>query len=149
MMTEDEQCEMRSRMRTRWENDLAFNRRFNFAVERWDAEGVDIAMPYHDDLTTRDGYLHGGVLAALVDTAACGAVAAGHDYSNGNRVTTVAMSVQYLSAARREDVVAEARCTKRGRSMQFAEVKVRTRDGRALVEGVVTMTAINQPNAGS
>ena len=79
-------------------------------------------------------------MAALIDAAGCGAVAAGHDYNNGSRVTTVSISVQYLSFAPQEDVIAKARCTKRGRMLQFAQVDVSTVDGRLVAQGALTVT---------
>jgi hypothetical protein len=40
------------------------------------------------------------MLSALIDTAGCGAVAAGHDYARGSRITTVALAVQFLTVDR-------------------------------------------------
>jgi uncharacterized protein (TIGR00369 family) len=127
-------------MRKHWQNGVVLNHRCGMTVERWDEDGVEIRLPYDDGLTANDGYLHGGMLAALIDATGCGVVAAGHDYNNGSRVTTVSMSVQYLSFAQREDVIAKARCSKRGRMLQFAEVDVVTAEGRLVAHGVLTIT---------
>src|SRR5205807_1386512 len=80
-------------------------------VQRWDPEAVELRLPFNDEWSASDGYLHGGAVATLIDTAGCGAVAAGHDYVKGRRATTVSLSVQYLSFAQREDIVATAQCT--------------------------------------
>src|SRR5207245_4365536 len=45
------------------------------------------------------GIFHGGVVSALLDTTATGAVMAGHDFAKGSRLTTISLSVQYLSVA--------------------------------------------------
>ena len=47
------------------------------------------------------GIFHGGVVAALLDTTGSGAVMAGHDFAKGSRLTTISLSVQYLSVAPR------------------------------------------------
>jgi len=65
---------------------------------------------------------------------------AGHDFNHGSRLSTVAMSVQYLAAARGETVVAFARCTQRGRRTHFADVMVRMESGVAVAQGLVTVT---------
>jgi uncharacterized protein (TIGR00369 family) len=140
MLTEAEQLRRREWMRDHWQNGVVLNHRCGMTVERWDEQGVEIRLPYDDGFTANDGYLHGGMLATLIDAAGCGAVAAGHDYNNGSRVTTVSMSVQYLSFAQREAVIARASCTKRGRMLQFAEVDVMTAAGRLVARGVLTIT---------
>ena len=104
-----------------------------------DPDGVELLLPYRDDLTAHDGIFHGGVIAALVDTAGCGAVAAGHDFDHGSRIATVMLSLQYLAAVPRESVVAHATCTKRGRRTQFAEVTVCSLSGVVVAHGLVTV----------
>lgn len=64
---------------------------------------------------------------------------AGHDYTLGSRLTTVSMTVQYLSVAPGEDIIAEGRCTRRGKSLNFAEVVVSSDGGKRLAEGMLTV----------
>src|SRR3954469_2260307 len=106
MLSEQEQRDQRARMAEHWQHSVVFNRHLGLVVQRWDADGVEIRLPYRDEWSASDGYLHGGALATLIDTTGCGAGAAGDDSNNGSRTTTVSLSVQYLSFARREDVVA-------------------------------------------
>jgi acyl-coenzyme A thioesterase PaaI-like protein len=49
------------------------------------------------------------------------------------------MTVNYLSVAPGEDIVAEGVCTRRGRSMNFAQVVVTSQSGKRLVEGMLTV----------
>lgn len=143
VLSEDDQRRRRDRFRVHWQEGVAFNVACGIAVQRWEPDGVELHLPYRDDLSAHQGIFHGGVLSALIDTAGCGAVAAGHDYDKGSRITTVALAVQYLTVAPGEDVVAHARCTRRGRSVHYADVVVRSQDsGRELAQGLVTVSVI-------
>ncbi len=104
-LSDDEQRRRRAWFRAHWETGVQFNRSCGITVRRWDNDAVELALPFADRLSAHDGIFHGGVIAALIDTAATGAVMAGHDFNLGSRVSTVSMAVQYLSAAPNEDVV--------------------------------------------
>ncbi len=119
---------------------MAFNRACDMKITRWDTEGVEMRVPLRDDLTAHKGVFHGGVVAALIDTAGCAAVAAGHDYNLGDRITTVALSVQFQSAEPGSSLVALARCTRRGRQLNYTEVVVRGESGKELARGLVTVS---------
>jgi uncharacterized protein (TIGR00369 family) len=148
-LTEAEQEKARARNRRHWEEGVAFNRACQMSISRWDPEGVEMALPLRDDLTAHPGVFHGGVISALIDTAACAAVAAGHDYNYGNRITTVALSVQYQTVEPGSSVVAYARCTRRGRQLNYAEVVVRSDAGKELARGLVTVSATGRRDAAS
>ena len=141
MLSETEQQEKRDQFRRRWQDGVGFNKACAMIVRRWDAEAVEMYLPFRDELGAHAGVFHGGVLSALIDTAGCGAVAAGHDFSKGDRITTVALAVQYLSVDPGQDVVAHARCTRRGQQLNFAEVVVRSVAGKDLAQGLVTVSA--------
>jgi uncharacterized protein (TIGR00369 family) len=139
-LTEDEQHRLRERFRRHWEQGVAFNRSAGMTVERWDPDGVEMHLPYREDLGALPGVFHGGVISALIDTAGCGAVVAGHDFGNGSRVTTVALAVQYLSVDPGRGVTALARCTRRGKQISYAAVVVRSDTGKELAHGLVTVS---------
>jgi len=120
-LSETEQQERRDWFRAHWQDGVAFNRFCGIKVLRWDADGVELYLPYADMLSAHDGIFHGGAVASLLDTTATGAVLAGHDFSLGSRLTTISMAVQYLSVAPGEDLRAIGRCTRRGRTVNFAE----------------------------
>ncbi len=138
-LSNDEQRRRRAWFRAHWETGVQFNRSCGITVRRWDNDAVELALPFADRLSAHDGIFHGGVIAALIDTAATGAVMAGHDFNLGSRVSTVSMAVQYLSAAPNEDVVGLAHCTRRGRQTHFAEVVVQSDSGKPLAQGLVTV----------
>ncbi|MFE7840472.1 PaaI family thioesterase [Streptomyces sp. NPDC057474] len=138
-LTEQQQRERRAWFRVRWERGVAFNRRCRIRVTRWDAEAVEIVLPYTESLSAHEDVFHGGVISALIDTAGSGAVIAGHDFTKGSRLSTVSMSVQYLAPARGHEAVAYARCVRRGHRLHFADVDVMT-DGRVCARGQVVVT---------
>jgi uncharacterized protein (TIGR00369 family) len=148
-LTEAEQERARARNRRHWQEGVAFNRACQMTITRWDPDGVEMGLPLRDDLTAHPGVFHGGVISALIDTAGCAAVAAGHDYNNGNRITTVALSVQYQTVEAGASVVAYARCTRRGRQLNYAEVVVRSDSGKELARGLVTVSATGRRDAAS
>jgi uncharacterized protein (TIGR00369 family) len=101
---------------------------------------VRIRAPFRPELSAHTGIFHGGVVATLIDATGSGAVIAGHDYTMGSRLTTVSMTVQYLSVSPGEDIIAEGRCTRRGRSLNFAQVVVSSPGGKRLAEGMLTVS---------
>ena len=122
-LSEAEQRERRDWFRTHWQEGVAFNRFCGIKVLHWDADAAELFLPYADALSAHDGIFHGGVVASLLDTTATGAVMAGHDFNLGSRLTTISMAVQYLSVAPGEDLRAIGRCTRRGRTVNFAEAR--------------------------
>jgi uncharacterized protein (TIGR00369 family) len=120
-LTASQQSQRRAWFREHWQSGVAFNRHCKITVEKWDDEGAELHLPFADHLSAHDGIFHGGVVSALLDTTATGAIIAGHDFDRGSRLTTVSLTVQYLSVAPGEDLVATGRCVRRGRSVNFAE----------------------------
>ena len=147
MLTEDDQQRRRQWFRRHWETGVAFNSLCGVRVARWDPDSVTIELPYADQLSAHEGTFHGGVVSALVDIAATGAVMAGNDFNVGTQPVTLAMSVQYLSVAPGEDIVATARCPKRGRT-NFVDVSVSSPSGKLVAQGIVTVAVTGRPPSG-
>ncbi|MCH5675566.1 PaaI family thioesterase [Streptomyces gilvus] len=143
-LSEQEQRDLRTWFREHWERGVAFNWDCGMRVRRWDPDGVEMALPYSERLTAHDGVFHGGLISALIDTAGGGAVMAGHDFAKGSRLSTVSLSVQYLAPALAPEVVAHARCVRRGGRVHFSEVEVRTADGSACARGQVVVSVSGQ-----
>jgi uncharacterized protein (TIGR00369 family) len=133
------QDDTREWFRKHWQEGVAFNQFCGFEIVDFTPEVVRVRAAFRPELSAHEGIFHGGVLATLIDTTGSGAVIAGHDYSLGTRLTTVSMSVQYLSVAPGEDIIAEGRCTRRGRSLNFAQVVVSSASGKRLAEGMLTV----------
>ena len=144
-LTGDEQERRRAWFRDHWEHGVAFNAHCGITVRRWDPDGVELHLPFADHLSAHSGIFHGGVISALIDTAGCGAVAAGHDFNLGSRITTISLAVQYFSVAVSEGAVARAVCTRRGRQVNFADVTVHSDvTDKPLAQGLVSVNATGE-----
>ena len=98
-LSDAEQAALRAKFRVHWQETVPFNLFSGVLIERWDPDGVTFRLPLRHELTGHKKIFHGGVIAALVDMCASGAVVAGHDFDLGSRLSTVSMSVQFLAGA--------------------------------------------------
>jgi uncharacterized protein (TIGR00369 family) len=76
---------------------------------------VEIALAFSGELTQQHGYLHAGVVAAVVDTA-CG-YAALTLTGAGSEVLSVEFKLNLLSPAAGESFIARARVVRAGRNI--------------------------------
>lgn len=108
----------------------AFNRWCGIEVVAAEPGGATIAMPWRQDAGQYSGFLHAGLLGALVDTA-CGFAAA----TMLGRVLASHYSVSCLRPAVGERFVARAKVVKPGKNQVFTscEVFAQAGDGEKLV----------------
>lgn len=99
-------------------------------------DGVTVELPLRDEFSNSDGYLHGGVTAALIDGAL--GVAVQRRYRGERRGTTTEMKVNYLRPARQGVLTARARIIKAGRTLVVGEVNVFDQDRRHIAVGLLT-----------
>ena len=100
---------------------------------------VVLALPFRDEIVTIGDVVHGGAISTLVDTAAMAAAWSAIEFDQPPRGTTVGLSVDFLSAGRGGELLAEARVLRRGSSLCFCEVRVRPAEDEELVaSGLVT-----------
>ena len=92
----------------------AFNRWCGIEVDSADTGAVQISMPWRGEVGQYSGFLHAGLIGALIDTA-CGFAAA----TVVGRVLASHYSVNCLRPAVGERFVARARVVKPGRSQVF------------------------------
>jgi uncharacterized protein (TIGR00369 family) len=107
-------------------------------IERYEPDAATIRLPFRDDLTNDGTYYHGGVIAAVLDTTGALAAWSNHDFDKGARASTVAMSIQYVGACKRSDLVCEARVVRRGKELTFTELTGMDADGTVVAHGVQT-----------
>ncbi len=88
---------------------------------------VEIALPFRDDLTQQKGFVHGGILGMIADTA-CGYCAFSL-MPAGCSLVTVEYKMNILSPARRS-LVAQGHVVKPGRTLTVARAEVYADDGR-------------------
>jgi uncharacterized protein (TIGR00369 family) len=107
-------------------------------LESIEADHARLTMPYRAELATIGEVIHGGALSAIVDTAAMAASWSAHDPSGPLRGTTVGLSVDFVAAAQGQEVTADARVIRRGKSLCFCDVDVTDADGSLVAKGIVT-----------
>ena len=134
-LTDEEQQEWRERMRSVMVK-TRFIQAMGTVVDTWSPEEVRLRVPFAEHLTNDGKEYHGGAIAALMDTAGAAAVWAGHDYDRGLRASTVSMTVNYTGRAQ-GDLIAIARCVKRGRDTHFSEIRVEDPRGTLVATGTL------------
>jgi uncharacterized protein (TIGR00369 family) len=99
-----------------------------------------LVLPFAEEVVTIGDVVHGGAVSALIDTAAMAASWSAIEFDGEPpKGTTVGLTVDFLAAARAQDLLAEARVLRRGKSLCFCEVKVTGADDETLVAtGLVT-----------
>jgi uncharacterized protein (TIGR00369 family) len=98
-------------------------RLFGFVPEKLEPGRVVLRLrvrPHHLQVYE---VVHGGVIAALADTA--GGLATYMSGPRGARVATIEMKINFLEAVERGTVRAEARLLRRGRNLAVVECDVR------------------------
>ena len=91
-----------------------------------EAGRVEIALAYRDDLTQQKGYIHGGILGMIADTA-CG-YSAFSLMPAGCSLVTVEYKINILTPARRS-LVARGQVVKPGRTLTIARADIYADDG--------------------
>jgi uncharacterized protein (TIGR00369 family) len=99
-----------------------------------------LALPFAEEVVTIGDVVHGGAISTLIDVAAVAAAFSAVEYDGEPpRGTTVGLTVDFLAAARAQEVLAEARVLRRGSSLIFIEVKASGgADGALVATGLVT-----------
>src|SRR5918998_1361987 len=95
-----------------------------------------LRLPFRPELATMGDVVHGGAIAALLDTASMAAAWSDDTVPESLAGATVSMSVDYVSAARGVDLLATARAVRRGRSLCFCEIEVAGPDGAVVAKGL-------------
>ncbi|MEM6578161.1 MAG: PaaI family thioesterase [Pseudomonadota bacterium] len=100
-----------------------------FSMTDWSEGFARIEAPLGSHLMNRQGLPHGGVYAAMLDTAMgfCGCFTG--DPARKQNALTLSMTVDYLARATGAHLVAEGRVTGGGRSTYFASGTIRDDTG--------------------
>jgi len=81
-----------------------------------------VELPYWEDLTQQHGYIHAGIVSAIVDSA--GGYAGFTLFPRDASVLTVEYKVNLLAPASGERLIAEARVVKPGRTLAVTRGEV-------------------------
>jgi uncharacterized protein (TIGR00369 family) len=85
------------------------------------------------------GVVHGGILAALADTAA--AIAAYTVVPQGTEMVTVQLSINYLKAAPGGKITADAKVLRAGRNFVVTECEILNEDRSLAAKALITFGA--------
>jgi uncharacterized protein (TIGR00369 family) len=106
---------------------------------------VEVRLPFRDDLTQQKGYVHGGILGMITDTA-CG-YSAFSLMPAGCSLVTVEYKINILSPARGA-LVAKGQVVKPGRTLTIARAEVYAEDGKHIASMQQTLMMLaNTPDA--
>jgi uncharacterized protein (TIGR00369 family) len=106
--------------------------------DRYEPDEVTLRLPFRRDLTNDGTYYHGGVVASVLDTAGAAAAWSNHDFDKGTGASTVALSIQYVGACKRSDLLCHARAVRRGKELTFTEITATDADGRVVAHALQT-----------
>jgi uncharacterized protein (TIGR00369 family) len=87
-----------------------------------EAGAVDIVLPFRDDLTQQDGFLHAGIIATIADSA-CG-YAAYTLMPATARVLSIEFKVNLLAPAVGERMIARGRVLRAGKTITVCRADV-------------------------
>jgi uncharacterized protein (TIGR00369 family) len=108
------------------------------AFDRYEPDDVVLRLPFRPELTNDGTFFHGGVIASVIDSAGAAAAWSNHDFDKGARASTISMTVQYVGAAKRSDLVCHARTVKRGKELIFTEITATDAGGVVVAHAVQT-----------
>jgi uncharacterized protein (TIGR00369 family) len=94
------------------------------------------ALPHHKQL---NGVVHGGILAALADTAA--AIAAYTTVPKGTALATIELKINYLEAIPGGRIRADARVLRTGRNFVVTECEIFDKKGALAAKALLTFGA--------
>jgi len=129
-----------------------FNAWLGLEVLAWSAGSITLQLRARHDILGHAAInaLHGGVLAAVLDTACSTAVVT----ATGESVYTVDMRVDYLRPAKAAVDTIRAEVVRLGRTLATADAEVhapggeKVACGRAVLQHIAQMTAAAEPRPG-
>ncbi len=120
-------------------------RLFGFELEAAEAGRAVLRMRVASKHKQVHGVVHGGVLAAMADTA--GGLATYMVVPRGTRLATVEMKINFLEPVEQGTVLAEARVLRKGRNFAVVDCEVHDAAGRLAAKALMTF-AIGAGEAG-
>ncbi len=117
--------------------DVSPIRMLGIELEHLETGRAVLTMDPHSDLVHEFG-IHGGILAALADTAA--AVALMTELPLDARLATVEMKINYLAPHFEGILKADARVLRRGKRLGVGEAEVLNGEGELLAKSLLTFS---------
>jgi uncharacterized protein (TIGR00369 family) len=113
-------------------------RQFGFVLAAAEPGRAVVRMRVAERHKQVHGVVHGGVLAALADTA--GGLATYMSVPRGSRVATVEMKMNYLEPVEKGTVVADARMIRVGKTLAVVECDLRDETERLVGKALMTFS---------
>ncbi len=101
---------------------------------RWEPDYAEMILDLGPQHENRNGAVHGGVLATLVDTA-CGFSGCWSPPGQSRAAVTLSLATSFLAPARSGRLTAIGRRIGGGRSIFFATAEIRDGEGTLLARG--------------
>jgi uncharacterized protein (TIGR00369 family) len=127
-------------------SSTAFYRALGISVVRARRGEVELACVPTDAHLNLQGFVHGGVIATLADTAMGLAVRSAVDA--GRRHVTIEIGARYLRPVRPGPLAAIGRTVRVGSSVAFATAEVRGQDERLLATATGTYSVTHNMTSG-
>jgi uncharacterized protein (TIGR00369 family) len=137
VLTPEEQDERRQAVRE-FMPATPFIKGLGLTFERYEPDDVVLRLPFRPEVTNDGTFFHGGAIASAIDTAGAAAAWSNHDFDKGARASTISMSIQYVGAAKRSDVLCTARTVRRGKELIFTEITATDADGHPVAHALQT-----------
>ena len=93
-----------------------------FTLTAWKDGFARVEMPVRDEHRNTVGFLHGGVIASLLDIA--GAVSGSYGISERFVSVTINLNCNYIAPHRADQVIAEGELIRTTQSLFFAQAKL-------------------------
>lgn len=117
------------------------------SITRVEPGEVTIELPFRSDLAQQHGFIHGGVVTMIVDTA-CG-YAALTRMSASAAVLTAEYKINFLSPAEGEKLIARGRVLKPGRALTVCYGDVHAvKDGQEKLVATMLATMMTREETG-
>jgi uncharacterized protein (TIGR00369 family) len=126
----------------RWPT-VFFPRFVGIDLEEVRTDYARMRLPFRPELNQPAGVMHGGSIATLIDTVVVPAIGSAYEERRG--LFTIQMQVEYLEPIVGEDAIAEGWIEKRGRSMVFCRVEVRSASGTLAAIGSLIYKVSSRP----
>lgn len=113
-------------------------RLLGFELESAERGRVLLRMSVRQKHRQIQGVVHGGIIAALADTA--GGIACYTVAPAGTLVATIEMKINFLEPVEEGAILAEARVLRHGKTTAVAECDVRDADGGLMAKALMTFS---------
>lgn len=106
--------------------------------ERLEPGQVSIKLPIKNELLNANGFMHGGVLASILDTVSGITIRSTKEV----RVATLSLSTQFIAPVKGGTIYANATLLNPGKRIQYVEAKVTDEVGDLVGSALATFTIL-------